>query len=257
MASNVSLDGIKKTVFFPFSGKNWLGKIAIGSAINLANYILPILPIIPIFGYSGEIAKRVICEDEDPQMPDWKDWGRFFSEGIKLFGVSALYSLPGALTMVAGYLLMMAGNFTFLIDPEFFSSPTSVGTDFFLASMAGMMVGVIILLFGMLLLVVAGLFLPPALGHSIAKGEFNAAFRIKEWWPIFKANFSGFLLTMVVEYGINMGMIWVVYIFYFSVVLCILMPVALVTATFLINVLHFSLISVAYRDGVRKLSTLE
>jgi hypothetical protein len=120
--------------------------------------------------------------------------------------------------------------------------------------MAGMFGGMALILLGMLFLAVSGLVMAPALGHLIAKGEFKAAFQIKEWWPIFKANFSGFLLALVILYGVNMALIWVVYALYMTVVLCILMPFAMVLITFIMSVIRFSLIAVTYRDGVRKLA---
>jgi hypothetical protein len=42
--------------------------------------------------------------------------------------------------------------------------------------------------------------------------------------------------------------------FYFTVVLCFLMPFAMMAATFLISTIQFSLIAVVYRDGARKLA---
>jgi hypothetical protein len=91
MASTASLEGVKKTIFFPFKGKSWGVKLLIGSALNLANYIIPLLPLIPVYGYAGQIARRVILQDEDPEMPEWSDWGLFFSDGIKLLGAAAIY----------------------------------------------------------------------------------------------------------------------------------------------------------------------
>ncbi|MEW6094837.1 MAG: DUF4013 domain-containing protein [Chloroflexota bacterium] len=256
MTSTASLEGVKKVVYFPFRGKGWGIKLLVGSALNLANFIIPIVPLVPIYGYAGQIAKRVILQDEDPEMPEWADWGLFFSDGIKLLGASALYSLPGILTLVAGYMTMFAGNFAFMFDPRFYTAPETMGPEFVLGGMAAMFGGMLVIMIGFLLLAVAGLFMPPALGHLIAKGEFGAAFRVKEWWPILKANFSGFLLALVLQYGISMALIWVAYAFYFTVVLCFLMPFALVVAAFLINVIHLSLIAVTYRDGVRKLAEM-
>jgi hypothetical protein len=253
MASRVSLEGVKKAVFFPFQGKNWRMKVLIGSAIGLANYIIPIVPLIPLYGYAGQIAKRVLIQDEDPELPEWNDWGQLFSDGIKIIGVMLISMLPGLLLVFGGYFLMFGMNVAFMLDPNFVNSPESVG-PFLLRSMTGIFIGMLVMMLGMLLMFVAGLFQPPALGHMIAKGHFSAAFRVKEWWPIFKANFSGYLLMLALMTGINMGLIWVTYVFYFTVVLCFVMPFALAAATFLMSAIRFSLIAVTYRDGVRKLT---
>jgi hypothetical protein len=253
MPTIASLEGTKKAVFFPFHGKNWGLKLLIGSALGLANYVIPFVPLIPLYGYAGQIAKRIIIEGEDPELPEWKDWGLYFTDGIKLFGATIIFMFPAILLMVGGYLLMFGMNFAFMFDPNFLKSAESV-TPFLLSSMAGAFVGMAIMMLGMLLGFVTGLFLPPALGHLIAKGQFSAAFRIREWWPIFKSNFGGYLLMFALLYGINIGMMWICYMFYFTIVLCFLMPFALAATTFLLSIIHFSLIAVTYRDGTQKIA---
>ncbi|MBI4732651.1 MAG: DUF4013 domain-containing protein [Chloroflexi bacterium] len=253
MASSATLEGVKNTIFFPLKGKGWGVKWLIGSALCLANFIIPIVPLIPLYGYAGQIAKRVIHDDEDPELPEWKDWGLFFSDGIKLFGATAIFTLPGVLTVLVGYFLMIGMNFAFMFDPSIYTSET-ISPEFFIGSMGGMFAGIILMFAGMLLALVCGFFLPPALGHLIAKDDFGAAFRFKEWWPNFKANFSGYVLALVILYGVNMALVWAAYIFYFTIVLCFLMPIALCVAMFLMIVIHLSLVSVAYRDGMRKLA---
>jgi hypothetical protein len=248
MAPTATLEGIKKAVFFPVNGKGWGTKWLIGSALCLANFIIPIVPLIPLYGYAYQIAKRVIHQDGDPELPEWKDWGLFFSDGIKLLGATFIYSLPGTLIMLIGYLVMFAGNFLFIFDPSIYQSGSFSPTYFF-GSMAGVFIGFILMLVGMLVSLVTSFLLQPALGHLIAKDSFNAAFQVKEWFPVLKKNFSGYLLQILLMYGINMALVWAVYIFYFTIVLCFLLPLLMCVIMFLMNVLHLSLLSVAYRDG--------
>ncbi len=253
MASTASLEGVKKAVFFPFKSKKWGTKWLIGSALSLANFILPLVPLIPLYGYAAQIAKRIIRDDEDPDLPDWGDWGLFFSDGIKALGALLIFGLPGVLTVLIGYAVMLIGNFSFMLDPSFYQT-NEPSPEFFIGSMAGMFAGMFIIFLGVFL-IAAGAFLAfPALGHLFAKGEFGAAFRFREWWPIFKANFSGYLLALLILYGVSMGLVWVAYIFYFTIILCFLMPLALCVVMFLTITIHFSLAAVAYRDGTRKLA---
>ncbi|MDI6770066.1 MAG: DUF4013 domain-containing protein [Anaerolineales bacterium] len=257
MASTASLEGVKKAVFFPFKGKSWGMKMLIGSALVFANYIIPIVSIIPLFGYYGRIMKRVINENEDPELPEWNDWGELFSEGIKIFGVTFLYTLPGLLMMVAGFVLMFAMNFAFMFDPSNYTAYSPYQTPdmgLIFGSMIGMFGGMLVIMVGMLVTLVASLFLPPALGHMISKGEFGAAFRVKEWWPAFKANFSGYLLALGILYGVYFILFIPVYFLYISVVLCFLMPLAMVVTSFVLGAVACSLYAVAYRDATRKLA---
>jgi len=105
MASTVSLEGVKKAVFFPFQGRDWGTKMVIGGALNFANFVIPLVPLIALLGYTGQVMKGIITRDEDPQLPEWKDWGVFFLDGIKMFGVLVLYTLPGFLVIAFGYFL--------------------------------------------------------------------------------------------------------------------------------------------------------
>jgi len=256
MASDVTLESAKKAVLFPFQSRRWGLKLLIGSALSLANTILPIIPLIPAYGYFSQIAKRVILADQDPDLPEWDDWGLFFSDGIKVFGANALYMLPGGLSLMLGYLLMFTLNFAFMFDPRFYTDPEAVMPAFFLGSFAGTLAGMFFLVVGMLLMAAANLFLLPALGHLLATGRFGAAFRVREWWPMFKANLGGYILTLLLLTGVYLVLIWSAYALYFTVILCFLMPFAMMAAGFLMNAIHFSLLAVAYRDGKRKLADM-
>jgi len=256
MANTATLEGVKNTVFFPFKGKNWGLKLLIGGALGLASLILPFIPLIPLFGYAGRVAKRVITQNEDPAMPDWNDWGGLFSEGIKFLGASLLYMLPGFFMMFIGYMVMFSGYFAMLFETEFLNTSQDLIPGLVFGSMAGLFVGMFLMVVGMMLLLAGGVFFAPALGHMVDRGEFVSAFQVREWWPVFRANLSGFLLALVIFFGVYTALIWVAYIFYFTVVLCFLMPFAMMLASFLMIVIYFSIVAVTYRDGVRRLVEL-
>lgn len=254
MSSTATLEGVKKILLFPFQGKKWGLKLFIGSALNLANYFIPFLPIIPVFGYAGQVARRVINEEEDPQMPEWVEWRLLFSDGIKLFGAALLYMLPGILITMFGATILLAGYSLFWFDPGLLALPDSYSSPAFIIGIAGSLIGMLISIVGMLLYLASLLFLAPALSHMISRGEFKAAFRLQEWWPVFKANLGGFLLAMVLLLGVYATLILGIYVLYFSIILCFLVPFAMIFTTFLLVVLQFSLSAVAYRDGVKKLA---
>jgi len=258
MASTASLEGVKKAVFFPFKGEKWGIKMLIGSALGLASYIIPVVPSIPLLGYFGQMMKRVVNEDEDPQLPEWTDWGHLFTDGIKLFGVSAIYMLPALLMVIAGYLLMFVPYFVMMMSV---ASPSNYTADLdptlFAGSMFGMFGGMALLMVGLLLMLVTAVFLPPALGNMIAKNDFGAAFRIKEWWPVFKANLGGYFVALALLLGLYWLLLMIVYVLYFTVVLCFLLPFAMAAIVYVVAAMAFSLYAVAYRDGVRKLAGVE
>ena len=253
MASTVTLDGVKKAVFFPFRGKNWGIKILVGSVlICISGFIVP---IIPVFGYFAQIMKRIIVKEEDPEMPEWDDWGAFFLDGIKLFGAMLIYLLPAILLIVGGYVLFMVLDFSFVfMAPTYSQSSTDIFPTAMIGSFLGMFGGMGVFMLGFFLAFITILVTPPALGNMIAKGDFGAAFRIKEWWPILKANLSGYILAVAIAMGLFYLLYMVSFFFYITVVLCFVLPVALVFTFFITGAIGFSIYSVAYRDGVRKLA---
>lgn len=256
MKSTVTLEGVKKVVFFPFTGEKWGTKLLIGSAITLAIYI-PVAGIaaaIALAGYFGQIMKHVIVADEDPELPEWKDWGMLFLDGIKIAGASLIYLLPGVLFMIGGYVLFLVLDLAFVFSS---ASPNSYSSAFpatFVGNMVGMFGGFGLIWFGLLLMLIGSSFLPPALGNLIAKDKFEAAFRIREWWPVLKANFGGYLLAIALVMGIYLLIIMVASSLYITVILCVLIPFALCVGLFLLGAMTFSLFAVSYRDGERQMA---
>jgi Protein of unknown function (DUF4013) len=262
MASTVSLEGVKKAVFFPFQGKDWGTKMAIGGALNFANFVIPLVPLIALLGYTGQVMKVIITRDEDPQLPEWKDWGVFFLDGIKMFGVLVLYNLPGILVIAFGYFLMFFLNFGLSFFGGFLSVATSNGNSpsvvpyliTILGSMLGTFGGILCMWIGFILLLLAMLFFPPAMGNMLARGSFGAAFRVREWWPILKANITGYLLALAFTLGLTFMLVFVMQFLYMTVILCILLPFVISFMGFFIAQACYSLFAVAYRDGVRMLA---
>lgn len=256
MKSTVTLEGVKKAVLFPFTGEKWGTKLLIGSAITLAIYLpgAGIAAAIALAGYFGQIMKRVIVADEDPELPEWKDWGMLFLDGIKIAGASLIYLLPGVLFMIGGYVLFMVLDLAFAFSSTSMNSYSSAFPATFVGNMVGMFGGFGLVWFGLLLMLVGSIFLPPALGNLIAKDKFEAAFRIREWWPVLKANLSGYLLAIALVMGIYMLIIMVASSLYITVILCVLIPFALCVELFLLGAMTFSLFAVSYRDGERQMA---
>lgn len=255
MASTVSLEGVKKAVFFPFRGEKWGMKLLIGSAVSFANLIIPILPGFFLTGYLSRVMKAIIVQDEDPQMPEWNDWGGLFMDGLKLSGASFIYFLPAFILSVCGYILFMVLDLSFIVSASTAANSSSNPfSEVTLVSGIGMFAGIAVAMIGMLLSYVTLVFIPPALANLIAKNDFKAAFRFKEWWPVFKTNLSGFAIALALSFGLFGIMYLAIMVLYASVVLCFLIPFAIAVIAFVLSTLSFSLFAVAYRDGVRKLA---
>jgi hypothetical protein len=255
MASTVTLEGVKKAIFFPFRGEKWGVKVLIGSALYFANFIIPIVPAIPLFGYFGRIMKRIIVQDEDPELPEWNDWGALFLDGIKLFGALLIYLLPALILTIGGYVLFMVLDFSLVFSSttytQYSSNPFPMSI---IGSAIGMFGGLAVAMLGMVLIYVTLVFVPPALGNMIAKDDFGAAFHFKEWWPVFKANLSGYVVALAIALGLFTLMYILALFLYATVILCFLLPFAFCFIFFVFGTVSFSLYAIAYRDGTRKLA---
>jgi hypothetical protein len=251
MASTISLENAKKIISFPFQGEKRGIKIIIGAALFFANYLIPLIPILPVLGYAVRVMKRVILEEEDPVLPEWTDWGSLFLDGLKVFGAMLIYQLPALALAVIGYGIMFL--------PIFFITAAASSSSFYESAfpifiMVGNFAGMALFMLGMFLAMAAMVFMPAVLGNMIAKGNFVAAFQVKEWWPVFKANLAGSLLAIALLLGLYFGLGYAAEILVFTVVLCFLMPFAVGLIGFLMSVIMMALFAVTYRDGVKALS---
>jgi Protein of unknown function (DUF4013) len=256
--STVSFEGVKQAVFFPFRGEKWGLKMLIGSALTFGAFIIPIVPLLPVFGYFGQIMKGIIVQEQDPEMPAWTDWGTLFLEGLKLLGAVVIYLLPALIFIVGGYILFMVLDFSLVFSAQAMSHTyNNLSPLPMIASGIGMFLGMAAIMLGIALAVVTAIILPSALGNMLSKGKFEAAFQFREWWPILKANLGGFILAGALTLGLFYLMYMLAIVLYATVILCFLVPFALAAIFFITGSTAFSLYSVAYRDGVRKMAISE
>jgi hypothetical protein len=257
MASTVTLEGVKKAVFFPFKGEKWGLKLLIGSALILAVTYVPVLglvALVPVYGYNAQIMKRVIVDDEDPSLPEWRDWGALFLDGIKLLGISLIYGLPALLLIGGGYAMFFIFDFATVFSAAAADSYSQYISQALLLNTLGMLAGIGIAMIGVMLALIVAFFVPTALGNSIARRKFRAAFNFKEWWHIFVTNLGGYLLVLALTIGLYSLLLLAVNLLYFTIVLCIFVPILTCIAAYLFSVIYYSLLAVAYRDAVRKIA---
>lgn len=251
MASTVSLEEVKKIISFPFKGERWAVKNLIGAALTFGNFIVPVIPALPALGYAARIMKHIIVDDEDPALPEWNDWVNLFLDGLKVLGVMFLFDLPAFLLMVVGYGIIFVPIFIISLNPDspYFASGAIpfIQTLLSFCGMAVSMLG-IILIYGALL------FLPPALGNMIAKSSFGAAFQFGDWWVVFKKNFSGYLVAVVLLLGLYMIWMYCAMFMVYTVIFCCLLPFVMSFIGFFLSLVTLCLFAIAYRDGIRNLA---
>jgi hypothetical protein len=107
----------------------------------------------------------------------------------------------------------------------------------------------------MILALALGVVMPAVMGHVVATDDFGAAFRIKEWWAIFKANFGGFLLAYIIIILVSMVLNSLLMFLYCTIILCCLVPFLTAPITLYIVIVSGAVFGQAYRDGVETLET--
>jgi hypothetical protein len=252
MTQSVTIGSLEEILAFPFRDKDWQNKFLIGSLIVLSSFVIPILPLFLIYGYGVRIARRIIQGDGELHTPAWDDWSRLFVDGAKIMGVSLVYGLPLiVLAFAAQGMLIVASLVPAIITESSGAEPT---TGLIVLSALFAAGGLAASALTIILSLAIGVLVPPAVGHLIATDEFAAAFRVREWWRIFRANVGSFLLIMAIVFGISMALVMVLQILYITVCLCCLIPLLMGPISFYIAQVSFALYARAYRTGAQNLA---
>jgi len=80
---------IGKSFSYVFEDKKWIEKVLIGGLVSL----IPFLGTFLIDGYVVELVRNVRRHDPTP-LPEWDNWGEKLTEGLKLFVILFIWSLP-------------------------------------------------------------------------------------------------------------------------------------------------------------------
>ena len=116
-----------------------------------------------------------------------------------------------------------------------------------------LLMGVFFLIFIPLSLVIS-VILPAAEVHVTDKGEFGAAFRVREWWEIFHANWGGFLLAIAIIYVISFLLSFIVQFAMLTIVLICVLPFVLPVAGMYISLIMYTAFAQAYKEGQERLA---
>ena len=230
---------------FPFRDQNWLKKLLISSLLVFFSFI-PVFPIVLLLGYAAEIIRRIAVDHESPTLPEWDDLGAYFNQGIRLFGVAVVYLIPAILLTGFGYLGMLF--------PVILTEIVGMAeTEALVFIIAGNLVGFGFMGLGVMVSMVTGLFLPVSGTHAVVSQDFKSAFRFKEIWSIFKANWGGFIIVFLIMIGSAFVLYYLTYILAATVILCCLYPFALCFMSAYLILIGAGYFGNAYREALLEL----
>ena len=250
MSEATTLTPLKALLKFPLQGPDWRNRFLIGTAVTLAGFFVPLLPMIFVYGYTVAIMRRAI-QGQDLELPAWDDWGKLGMDGLRLLAVSLAYTLPGILVLVAGWLLYMVTSLAF---PLLMSNATGrVGEGMAVLAVLAMFGSLAILMLsmalGFILILLALIPLPAAMAHFVAQDKVAAGFRVREWWPLLRANRSGYFAAWVVVFGLITILNFAIALAYYSVVLCCLIPFLAAPISFYLSAVALALFGQTYRES--------
>lgn len=230
---------------FPFKDEEARKYLLIGGLIAIAAFIIPVLPYLVLIGYAAQISKQVL-KGEQPHMIPWEDWGGLLKDGLRLFGIRMIYSLPILVIALPVFLLG--------IGMPFIAGITENSNAEALISLASIiMVAGICLIFPVSIPLIV--IIPAAEMHVIEKDEFSAGFQFKEWWQILRANLGGFIAAFGIYWAISMILSLGMQILMMTVILACLLIFLMPAMTTYLTLIMYVTTAIAYRDGREKLNS--
>lgn len=164
---------------FVFDDPRWLPKVLLGGVFVLASAILVGIPFLA--GYLAKLARNVI-NGVEPPLPEWDDLAEFFTEGLRLIAIMAVYIVP--LMIVAIVLLVPAGLLSEM-DGDFARPAGGLATTC-----------ITCLIFPISLAI--ALYLPAALLMSVVDGTFRAGFEFGRITRFIQENIGNYLIAIII-----------------------------------------------------------
>ena len=251
MSQSFTTDDLQTLATYPFKDPDWKRKFLIGSLVMVAGYVVPVLPLFLLYGYCAQMMRQVINTGADPYLPEWDDYGKFFVDGAKLFGAGFIYMLPVIFLVIIGYGLFFAGA---IVPAALAEAGDDVSPLLAIVPIVGIFGGMAFFGLGMAFILAIGLLLKPIIGHVVATDDFSAAFRVQEWWAIFRANLVGFIVAYVLLIAVWMVGGFALQILYITIIGCCLLPFILPPFTFYLALMWGTLTAQAYQTGVEQLA---
>ena len=173
---------IRELLKRPLQDEKWLEKVVIGGVLMWTPFS---------WGYIVGLFRNVIKKEEDI-LPEWRNWGKLFGDGIIMFVVKLVYMLIPGLIFVIG---------------------AAVGTRCFL----GLACGAFMMFISAIVWLGVGFILPMAICHYVATDDIKSAFAWKVVFEKIKSTIKDYGLA----YLIMIGLVIAGYIVFYLIVLII------------------------------------
>ncbi len=235
---------------FPFQDPESRKQFLIGCLIYLAGFFIPILPWLIVTGYNAILVRQVL-HGEKPHLVPWENWEALLKDGARLFGVRLIYASPLFVLILPIFLLSFAFPLFTIFNQN--GDSQSIGAAYLIFML--IVTGISLLILPVSLAI--ALVVPAAEVHVIAKDDFTSGFQVKEWWPIFKKNWGGFVVALAILYAVMMVLGIVMQILFITIVLMCLLPFLMPAVSMYYALVQYVAFAQAYKDGNDRLSSIE
>ena len=246
MAQAHTISTLKETFGFPFRSPDWQGRFLVGSALLILSFVIPFLPAIFVYGYVLGIMRQAI-EGRPLSLPAWEDWGRFWKDGWRVFLVGLVFVAPGVALLCGGTALYFVGSVSLPLLGTSGGDLGGAAVALFLLSFA---IFFLSLFAGSLLAVLGVIPFPFAAAHLAAQDSLGAAFHTGEWWPALRRSKVEYFIAWVIVFGLFGIAYLATLLAYYSLVLCLLVPVLAAPLGFYASLVAGALFGETYREGM-------
>jgi hypothetical protein len=169
---------------YMFDDEDWIKKLAIGGVAWLLGIV--IVPFFLLFGYMLQTLKNV--RDGQPvPLPEWDDFGTLIVEGLKVFAIALIYSIPALIFYCASFGVQIGMQ---QADPDISNVLTGVAAC--------------VVCFEIVFLLLAVALFPAGMIRYAQYDTLSAAFQFGEIFRFISANIGNYiivvLLTMVAQF---------------------------------------------------------
>lgn len=208
---------------YPWKDPRWGGKFVVGSVLSLAGYLIPVVPILFVLGYGVRLMRQTMAE-RTPRAPEWDNWADLGLQGLYTFLIYVVYMVPGILLILCSIVTFVAGQ---LLVSDRAREGLARGLVSWLVGSGPLSIALAVLIFliGLLVLFAGTLLSPVAIARFAATGDLARSFELDEVWRVIRNQLGEFVVVWAVYLGYSYAVGFVTLILYYSVCLCLLIPV--------------------------------